>query len=270
MTRSPPRTRRTVRQLGRRVRARRLSRGIGGLRPPEGPPGGGKAATGTKGPSRTPGDPDPSPTPLRRGPPQTLSPRTSTPGGYGRTPALGQSQRLAPVFLRDEPDRPEARWRDLHARSRIRDVPEGSTTVKVEWCRLLPAVGTAAVTSIVAGSPVDTNDPEGFRVAVSLLHEPGVCLPLPPELHWPLRGPHFADLKPIAPLRWAVATTPGTQGGMRGSSPFCRGIRCHSVLMAVSMLSFAALRAGQSAASTPTSPASTRKIPIRSHGRTST
>lgn len=44
----------------------------------------------------------------------------------------------------------------------------------------------------------------------------------------------------------------------------------HCVLIAVSMFSRAALRAGQSAASTPTSPASTRKIPIRSHGRTST
>lgn len=54
-----------------------------------------------------------------------------------------------------------------------------------------------------------------------------------------------------------------------GTPALRRFVRSYSALIAWSMFSFAALRAGHSEASTPTSPARTRKSPIRPHGRTS-
>lgn len=38
------------------------------------------------------------------------------------------------------------------------------------WCRLLYTVGAAPVTPLVAAPPVNTDDPAGFRAAVSPLH----------------------------------------------------------------------------------------------------
>lgn len=63
------------------------------------------------------------------------------------------------------------------------------------WCRLLPAVGTTAVTPLPAGPRVDTDQPAGFLVAVALLHEPGVFRALPTQLHRPLSRPVPTDLE---------------------------------------------------------------------------
>ena len=71
----------------------------------------------------------------------------------------------------------------------------------------------------------------------------------------------------------APTSTSGSVSESAGRAPPTRvpGRRqpAYSVLMAFSMLSFAALRAGHTAASTPTRAARTRKIPIRPHGMTS-